>query len=184
MQYLKAISAIFVLFTVGCVVVVEQPMQNQNQLAVSSVWDNPTSIAPKSRFFIEPHFLEQVSKKHPEVISVYSSYQQAIVKKISRRNFLLSNETADYKIVFGIALADDLNDDMIALHFGVTPGLHAQVELLKGSFMMYVEDMRTGQRIWRGTVQGFVQQNTSPEQRGSRAEKVVNLILDQFFTAG
>jgi len=184
MQYLKLMSFLIVLVINGCVVIVDQPKQSSSQLAVSSVWDKPVKFSAHDKFSLSPHYLEQVNQSHPEIKSVYHAYYQSIVTKLIQHGFQMNNDQADYNIVFGIALADDLNDELISKHFGVTPGLSTHNDSLKGSFMVYVEDSVSKQRIWRGTVQGFVQENYSSEQRKQRVGKVVSMVFEQFLNAG
>ena len=78
-------------------------------------------------------------------------------------------------------LSKDLSDENISEKFGVTPGLSENAKLEKGSFLMYVEDANSKQRVWRGAVQGFVQENFSSAERKERTEDVVKMILAQFF---
>lgn len=65
--------------------------------------------------------------------------------------------------------------------FGVMPGLQENEGLQKGSFVIYVQDLSTGQRIWRGVAQGFAREHMSEQQRQERAQKTVDTVLAQFY---
>jgi len=53
--------------------------------------------------------------------------------------------------------------------------------LKKGSFLIYIEDAITGQRVWRGIAQGFVHNKLTPEQRRQRTATVVANVMTQFY---
>ena len=89
--------------------------------------------------------------------------------------------SVDFYVGFGVALSKDLSDKNISDKFGVTPGLSENALFEKGSFLIYVEDAKSNQRVWRGAVQGFVQENFNSAERKERTEAVVKMILLQFF---
>jgi len=171
-------------FATGCVQTAEQLPTKNTQVAMSSVWDTPSKIPANSSFSLAPNFLDQIARHHPELKNIYHYYGQAISDSLAARGFQLTTGEADFTVKFAIALADDLNDGMISKHFGVTPGLQESVESVKGSFLIAIESSLTKQRIWRGAVQGFVQNNYTDRQRVERAQMVTNMVLKQFYNNG
>ena len=105
-----------------------------------------------------------------------------IIADFTSKDFLLakSGQTVDFYVGFGIALSEDLSDETINEKFGVSPGLPSDGENKKGSFLIYVDDAQTGQRVWRGTAQGFVQNDLTAEQRQERVSLVVNMLLSHY----
>lgn len=178
----------FVIFLVsvsGCVAVNdgEKKAISNNKLAVSSVWDVLTTVPKGSSIQITPHYLEQVSKKHPKVIDAYHLFDTALKSSLEKQGYAIVQPNAEYQLVFGVALADELNDNMISQHFGITPGLSADKDDEKGSFLVYIKNTQTGQRIWRATVQGIVRKEANSEQQISRTKQAVEMALLQFYKA-
>lgn len=167
----------------ACVQVVQTPIERGSALAVSSVWDIPTKYPPGSRFSLSPKYVDDASLKPEQIKAIYHIYAQAIMEKFSDQDyhFTENNHRADFYIGFAIALSDDLSDKTISEKFGVTPGLQAKDELKKGSFLMYVEDVNSRQRVWRGAVQGFVQKDYNSIERKQRVDTIVMMVLSQFF---
>ena len=183
MIYFRVLTACLLFIISGCVVV-EQPYNKASQLAVSSVWDIPTTYARQNTFALAPKYLDEVSLKPQEQQRAYQLYSDAISRNLVNNGYYQTNGQANFYVGFGVALAQDLNDKTIGNKFGVTPGLQEAEGLEKGSFLIYVEDAVTQQRIWRGTVQGFVQEDYTQEERNKRIEKVVNMVLVQFYRGG
>lgn len=171
------------LFTLGCVQVVQEQPARTTQLAVSSVWDMPGNYNKGSRFALSPKYLKEVSLKPEQVKNIYALYAEKITKSLQQHGYQLgsSNDVPDFYVGFGVALSDDLSDKTISEKFGITPGLQEKDELEKGSFLIYVEDAAMQERVWRGAVQGFVQMDLSEEERKTRVEHVVNVVLAQFY---
>lgn len=175
-------TALF-LGAVGCVQVVEEPVKPGSQLAVSSVWDIPSRYPAGSTFALSPKYLKAVSLKEEVVREAYGIYSNAITTNLQRFGYRLAmpNDKVDFYVGFGAALAEDLSDKTISEKFGITPGLQEAPDLEKGSFLIYVEDGAMQQRVWRGAVQGFVQEGLEGNERIARAEHVVNIVLAQFY---
>jgi len=51
----------------------------------------------------------------------------------------------------------------------------------KGSFLIYIEDVATGQKVWRGAAQGFVHDDLNEGQRQQRAADIVANVMKQFY---
>ncbi|WP_448553652.1 DUF4136 domain-containing protein [Thalassotalea montiporae] len=154
----------------------------QSQLAISSVRDMPISYAKGAKFSLSPKFIN-ASFSQAEQASIYESYSKAINQALLAAGYQPSdNGQGEFTVVYGLALQQDLPDSKISEEFGVLPGLSSAERLEKGSFLIYIEDNITNQRIWRGAVQGFVHQDFSPAQREQRAVTVVNSVLSSFLS--
>jgi hypothetical protein len=180
MKNIKYWLVVIMLGTTGCMQIAKPPTAN-TQVAMSSVWDMPNEIQANSTFSLAPNYLEQISKKHLQIKNIYQLYGQAISQSLQKEGYQLTTGKADFSVSFAIALVDELNDEKISKHFGVTPGLQGSSNSDKGSFLIAIENSLTKQRIWRGAVQGFVQNNYTDKQRVERAEMVVNMVLKQFY---
>jgi hypothetical protein len=171
------------LVIIGCVQVTPAYKQNNNPLAITSVRDLPVSYPQGSVFSLSPKYIKETSLKAEQTQAVYQLYSKAIVSNLTKNGFLKGGiaEQSVFYVGFGIALSDDFSDDKINDKFGVTPGLPEQSDLRKGSFLIYIEDAVTGQRVWRGIAQGFANTGLTPEQRKQRANAVVTNVMKQFY---
>jgi len=167
----------------ACVHVMQAPAEHGSALAVSSVWDSPTKYPKGNTFSLSPKYVDDASLKPKQMKAIYQIYAKAIADTFSDHGYILlnNNHEADFYIGFAIALSDDLSDKVISEKFGVTPGLQSKNSLQKGSFLMYVEDGSNRRRVWRGAVQGFVQEDYNSIERKQRVDKVVTMVLSQFF---
>ena len=178
------ILSLFSLFWLSaCVQVTKPTTKADSLLALSSVWDLPTKYPVGSTFSLSPQYVKDASLNSKEIDVIYQLYANAISEGFSQKGYQIVdiNTPVDFYVGFGVALSKDLSDENISEKFGVTPGLSEDAKLEKGSFLMYVEDANSKQRVWRGAVQGFVQENFSSAERKERTEDVVKMILVQFF---
>ncbi|WP_448214199.1 DUF4136 domain-containing protein [Colwellia sp. MEBiC06753] len=181
MKQLKIFIAIaFTSLLYACVQVESAPASSP--LAVSSVRDLPTNYAQGSSFVLQPRFLKKYSLSESEQQKLYQQYGQAIVSVFEQAGYQhAKSQTPDFVIGYGIALSSDFSDDNISKLFGVSPGLADNNAAVKGSFLIYVEDAETKQRVWRGAVQGFTQNEFTQEQREQRIANVIDMVISQFF---
>ena len=141
-----AIALVSSLFVSACVTVPQEPHMNKNQLAISSVRDIPISYSQGSQFSLAPKYVKETSLKVEQTQAVYKLYADAIVADLNSHGFKNTDEmkSAAFHVGFGIALASDVSDTKINDEFGITPGLPNNDGLKKGSFLIYIEDARTG----------------------------------------
>jgi hypothetical protein len=167
----------------ACVTVPQKPQVNKNQLAISSVRDIPISYSQGSQFSLAPKYIEDTSLKAEQTQTIYKLYADAITADLSSHGFNNSNDASNsaFHVGFGIALASDLSDQTISDKFGITPGLPSSDELKKGSFLIYIEDARTGKRVWRGAAQGFAHDEMNKDKREQRAAAIVSRVMKQFY---
>ena len=178
-----AIALFSSLFISACVTVPQEPTVNKNQLAISSVRDLQISYSPGSTFSLAPKYVKETSLKEEQTQAIYKIYADALVADLMKHGFYNTknaNNSAFY-VGFGIALASDLSDQTISDKFGITPGLPSNDTLKKGSFLIYIEDVRTGKRVWRGAAQGFAHDDNNTAQREQRAATIINRVMNQFY---
>jgi len=161
---------------------VENPSK-ANQLAISSVRDLPASYPKGSLFSLSPRYIEETSLKAKQTQIIYQLYTNAIEADLQQNGFVNTRvlTQADFYVGFGIALTKDFSDDKINEKFGISPGLPEQDDFKKGSFLIYIENAKTGERVWRGIAQGFADEKLSPEQRVQRTEIIVATVMKQFY---
>ena len=173
---------IFASVLAGCVQVTEEYPVRKTQLAVSSARDLPITFPSGSKFALSPKYLKEASIKPEQLKAIYNLYSNEIIADFTSKGFLLAKgeQRVDFYVGFGVALSEDLSDETINEKFGVSPGLPENSNNEKGSFLIYVDDATTGHRVWRGTAQGFVQNDFTVEQRKDRVAKVVDMLLAQY----
>ena len=136
----------------ACVQIPVETNHKANQLAISSVRDLPITYSQESLFLLSPKYVKETSLKAKQTQQVYNLYTNAIVSDLQNNGFetALTSQQADFHVGFGVALSNDFSDGKISEKFGITPGLPEYSDLKKGSFLIYIEDAITGQRVWRG----------------------------------
>ncbi len=183
----KITSLIALVFTTltlaACVQVPVENPSRAKQLAISSVRDLPVSYPKGSLFSLSPRYVKETSLKAEQTQAIYHLYTNAIAADLQQNGFVNTRALtqADFYVGFGIALTEDFSDDKINEKFGISPGLPEQDNLKKGSFLIYIENAQTGERVWRGIAQGFADENLSPEQRKQRTEIIVATVMTQFY---
>lgn len=167
----------------ACVQVPVEHNNRANQLAVSSVRDIAINYPQGSLFSLSPKYVQETSLKASQTQAVYQLYTNAIVTDLQQNGFISTQLPlkSAFHVGFGIALTSDFSDEKLNEKFGISPGLPEQKNLKKGSFLIYIEDAQTGQRVWRGIAQGFAHEKLSTEERVQRAEKVVFAVMKQFY---
>jgi hypothetical protein len=167
----------------ACVQVAPASNQNINKLAISSVRDLPNAYVKGSLFSLSPRYVKETSLKESQTQGIYQLYTNIIVNDLQNNGFELAqdNQQSAFHVGFGIALSNDLSDEKINEKFGVSPGLPETENMKKGSFLIYIEDANTGQRVWRGIAQGFAHEDSTLEQRTQRAAIIVASVIKQFY---
>ena len=165
-----------------CVQVTPVEADKSTQLAVSSATDMQVDYANGAAFTLVPQYLEEVSLNESQQNNIYTTYGNAIVNNLIQNGYAKTSNAsnAEFTVGYGIALSKDLSDAKINTIFGVSPGLPSSADLDKGSFLIYVKDTAMQQIVWRGTVQGFAQQDLTPEERLEKTQSVVDSVLKQF----
>jgi len=178
-----AIALVTSFLVVSCVQVPQEQNNTRSKLAISSVRDIPISYSPNSQFSLAPKYVKETSLKPEQTQKIYKSYANAIVKNLENNGFKSNNDSSipDFYVGFGVALANDLSDQTISEKLGVTPGLPNSEGLEKGSLLIYIEDAKTGKKVWRGAAQGFVQEELNTEQRQQRIDDIVTNMMKQFY---
>jgi hypothetical protein len=183
----KVMNLLVLVFTIlalsACVQVAPIANQNSNKLAISSVRDSPNIYVKGTLFSLSPRYVKETSLKENQTQSIYQLYTNIIVNDLKNNGFELAQnlQQSAFHVGFGIALSNDLSDEKINEKFGVSPGLPETDNLQKGSFLIYIEDANTGQRVWRGIAQGFAHEDSTLEQRTKRAAVIVASVMKQFY---
>jgi len=167
----------------ACVQVTPERNKNNNQLAISSVRDLPNIYSQRSLFSLSPKYVKETSLKAKQTQAIYQLYTNTIVNDLQQNGFEIAtgSQQSAFHVGFGIALSNDLSDEKINKKFGVSPGLPERDDLTKGSFLIYIDDAITGQRVWRGIAQGFAHEGITPEQRKQRTAVIVASVMKQFY---
>lgn len=184
MKYIPlTITAVLSVMLLGCVQVPQEQASKQNQLAISSVRDIPVSYSADSVFALSPKYVQESSLTPEQTQAAYHFYAQALIDNLQAHGFsrAVALQKPDFYVGFGVALEADLSDQTINEKFGVTPGLPKHEGLDKGSILIYIEDVQTGKKVWRGTAQGFAHQDLDKKQREIRAKNVVAAVMKQFY---
>ncbi|MAG75302.1 MAG: hypothetical protein CL811_00970 [Colwelliaceae bacterium] len=184
----RVIASCLVMTLIGCVQInseADYSALKREQLASSSVTDIEKQYEQGSKFTVSPVYLYSAKLRTEELEKVYEVYERAIVKRLSDAGYHFSSDAqaSDFVIGFALALEADFSDETINEQFGVSPGLTVLEDLEKGSFLIYIQDIESHQRIWRGAVQGFVHEELSPVQREHRASKIVDSVLSQYIAS-
>lgn len=184
MEKIKGLLALMVISLTlsACVQVTPELNQNKKQLAITSVRDLPLIYPRGSLFSLSPKYVKETSLKAKQTQMVYRLYTNAIVNDLHNNGFVIAGteQQAAFYVGFGVALSQDYSDDKLSKKFGITPGLPEQSGLKKGSFLIYIEDAVTGQRVWRGIAQGFAHEKLTVEQRQQRTADIVASVMKQF----
>lgn len=183
MRLLPLFLLLVAAFLTACVQVPVNTDTKVSNLAVTSVWDIPTKFPVGAKYSISPQHLKKVSNKKGEIKNAYQRYADAIKANFDEHGFqeASNTDTAEFYVRFVLALSEDLDDKTISEKFGITPGLQESQELYKGSILVAINDAKTGQRIWHGAIQGFVQEEATEQEREKRRRYVLNMVLAQFY---
>ena len=177
---LIGLTLLFV-FLSGCVQVNSVPDYRSSQLAVSSVRDFPVHYKEGATFSLTPRYGEQQASHQAAMKQAYETYADQIIKLLEANGYQHEpNATPDFYVGYGIALNQDFSDKDLNEKFGVLPGLQDVDDMERGSFLIYIEDVVMAKPVWRGAVQGFVQDEFSAQEREQRAANVVGIVFRQF----
>lgn len=174
---------ILTLTLLACVQVPIKPEVNENQLAVSSVWDIDARYPAGNTFSLSPVFIETSSIPKQEQARVYRQLSKVIATELLQKGYTLTTGDSDFIIEYAVVLSKDISDRQLGEKFGVTPGLSSDDEHEKGNFLIATRDGKSHMRVWRGAVQGFVQSDLSDSEREKRWKSIVDMVLSQFYKA-
>ncbi|NTS78557.1 DUF4136 domain-containing protein [Catenovulum sp. SM1970] len=166
----------------ACVQVTEQSSTMSDPLMVTGTHDINASYPKGAKFIITPKYINESTKNTHK--RIYQSYAQSIQTNLENAGYQVVTSTQsvpDFRVLFALALEKELSDSVISDKFGITPGLHTSNDQEKGSFLIAVENTRTGERLWRGAAQGLVHQEYNMQQRQQRTKQVVEQVLTQFY---
>jgi hypothetical protein len=182
-KIINLLSLVVITLTLTACVQVQPEPKNNNQLGISSVRDLPVTYPQGSFFSLSPKYVKETSLKPKQTQAIYQIYTDSIINDLKANGFNIATQTqqAVFHVDFGIALSSDFSDEKINEKFGVSPGLTEKDDLIKGSFLISIEDAKTGHRVWRAIAQGFAQETITLEQREQRAAVIVANVMKQFY---
>lgn len=182
MGTLKFLIVLMVFMLSACVQVPVNSDTRMSNLAVTSVWDMPTKLTSGTSYSISPQHLKSVARETGEIKNAYQRYADGIKANLNAHGFQEQTDAklAQLHVRFMLALSEDLDDQTISEQFGITPGLQDSQEFSKGSLLISITQADTGQRVWHGAIQGFVQEDATEEERDQRRRYVLNMVLAQF----
>ena len=153
------------------------------KVAISTVRDAATQFPQGSAYVVKAHYVDHASTPAAQQDALYGRFVGAITNNLNRNGYVQTAErtNARFQVGYGVASSNDFSDEKMNEVFGVMPGLQSSGELQKGSFVIYVQDLKTGQQIWRGVAQGFARENLNTAQQQARAQKTVDTVLAQFY---
>ncbi len=136
------------LLVVGCSNTQQEIKPTASQLAISSVQDAPFFYPKGANFAIDPKFVSSEVVSQAQEQALYQSVTLYLEQAFKARgyNFVTMEQAPDFVVKFAVALSQDLTDEMISEHFGVTPGLSNEQSLYKASVLIAVDDHKTEQR--------------------------------------
>ena len=184
----KLIVIIFIcLFTVSCVTeTVESPFVKFDEVAVVSVGDPAALVAVGSTFAWLPEAVSFYEDKRLASAPIKSLIETEIVKNIEQKNMRLvtSLSASSFAIAYTAALESSLDDTAIIRRFGLLPGIAKvpkdDVNVEKGSLIIYVYNNQSGDIIWRSAAQVGVEFDMPMAQRKERVARVVAEMFQTF----
>lgn len=177
----RLIASLIIIFLISSCSQTPIAKKQNKQLATTSVWNVNTKPSKGLTFSLAPKYVENSSLTMPQQRQTYAKFSQAIRQLMTTQGYRLKASASDLKVGFAIVLAADTDDSIIVERFGVTPRLHGKNLQEKGSLLIYIEDTAKQRMIWRGTVQGFIHEEFTTEERAQRIKQIVNNVLSQFF---
>lgn len=184
-----AALTIMVLLLTACVTeTTTTPTMKINEAAVISVADPNVTVAAGSSFAWLPEAVRFYDDERLDKAPIKALIESEIVKNIKDKGmvFVDSVTGSKYAIAYTAALESSLDDSAIVRRFGLSPGMtqvpQGDVEVEKGSLIVYVFDNRSGDIIWRSAAQVEVSFDMPIAQRKQRVVRVVAEMFQAFPT--
>lgn len=186
-QIMKPVIVFFLsILAISCVTeTVESPSVKFDEVAVVSVGDPKVSVVAGSSFAWLPEAVHFYEDKRLASAPIKSLIESEIVKNIEQQKMLLVTPptSADYAMAYTAALESSLDDSAIIRRFGLLPGIakvpQDDVNVEKGSLIIYIYNNKSGDIIWRSAAQVGVEFDMPMEQR---KERVVRIVAEMFQT--
>ena len=176
------------LSTASCVTeTVESPGSMKfSQASVIAVQDPNAHIKRGSTFAWLPEAVQFYEDKRLEGAPVKSLIEQEIVRNLKAQEMQLveSANGSSYSIAYTAALESAMDDAAIIRRFGLVPGNSQiptdDVNVEKGTLIIYVFNNRTHDVIWRSASQVGVSFNMAEQDRKERVEQVLGEMFMTF----
>lgn len=159
----------------ACVQVIETERRTESQLAISSVFEQDVKVQPNQTF----NFM---TLKHNDNNLYINEIGRQISQYLENNQLVEVNEDApsDYTVVYFLRKEGVQENKSLTDIFGIDPGLHSVSGLNKGTLMIAVLDAPQNKLIWKAATQGFIMENSSPEEKKERIQRGINSTLSQF----
>jgi hypothetical protein len=164
---------------------IEPPAMRFSDTAIIAVQDPDIVVSKGSTIAWLPEATRFYDDERLNKAPIKKLIESEIEKNLKAKGMTLveSVNGARYAIAYTAALESSLDDTAIIRRFGMSPG-HSQipkddVDVEKGSLIIYVFDNKGNDVVWRSAAQIGVRFDTSDEERAKR----VQLIVAEMFLA-
>ncbi len=165
-----------VAFILSACVHVEEPLrQQQQQLAITSMFVEQVNVDEHSTYAFTPLQKNAKGARYPKITAEIENF-------LAERNITQVSPEDKPTFLVGYLLRkdEDYSDEDLVKTFGIDPGLPDLPELDKGTMLVFVLDGQSKQFLWRGAAQGFIIDDISEVDRKHRIEQLVYAIFGQF----
>ncbi len=177
----RAIIVITASFAVACVTeTIESPTSMKfSDVAVVSVQNPNSSILVGSTFAWLPEAVRFYKDERIQGAGIKLLIEKEIVNNLRTKKMLMveSINGASYAIGYTAALESSLNDETIIRRYGLLPGNSQipqdDVNVEKGSLILYVLNTKNDEIVWRSAAQVGVKFDMDIAQRKERIQRVI-----------
>lgn len=183
----KVLTLLIPMILMGCTVTeqVKSPYQSQQMVAMSSIHDQPIALSTNAKFSIDPLISEiRPQKFYENQEHAYEVIQSIVKQDLEQQGFKYTHATMDEpEFYFGFLLVSDeiISDEEYNRIFRINPGLKSNKEHPKGTLLIYILN-KESEFVWRGALQGFMDESQKESVRQQRAQSLVNKLMAQFYT--
>jgi len=160
MKTIFSVPLVFIsaLLISGCVTIPHKQKINKKPLVVLSTQDIAMSYSKGSRFSLAPKYIKEISLKSNKIRALHARYTDVIIADLCGYGFKEMSNT---------------NKAMFYVGFGLASGR------VNSSLLIYIEDVRTGKKVWRGVAQGYIYNGADRMEEKQRIA-VIKGLMKQF----
>lgn len=181
------IIALVSVLAVACVTeTIESPKMKFPDTAVISVQDPNIFVTRGSTIAWLPEAVRFYEDERLQNAPVKALIEKEIVKNLIAKEMIYVDSVngARYSIAYTAALESSLDDTAIIRKFGLLPGNsqvpQGDVNIEKGSLIIYVFENKTNDIVWRSAAQVSVKFDMPMEERQARVERVLAEMFQSF----
>ena len=187
LEYRFIIIALVSVLAVACVTeTIESPKMKFHDTAVISVQDPNIFVTRGSTIAWLPEAVRFYEDERLQNAPVKALIEKEIVKNLIAKEMIYVDSVngARYSIAYTAALESSLDDTAIIRKFGLLPGNsqvpQGDVNIEKGSLIIYVFENKTNDIVWRSAAQVSVKFDMPMEERQARVERVLAEMFQSF----